>query len=535
MATLATITVANGAQQSFDGVGFFLDGHSGAVITPTDQATMAGFYIAGVGANTGLVGITPATIAPSKGATVDVSSIVTNVYTGGQYTATTNAGTTTWIMRSDSIPAYDATSSPTFLLNDIPDYARILSQAVDKFRVAGMIITHVDILNEPRSGASIATILPADWPSVINTLRADLDALGYNRDGSGTHQPVFIIGPSCSGTDISGSGNGFFNTIMAAIAASPTAWANFDVVSIHPYGQSMSLTAQGYLTANGTTKKCWATEMDDAAGLIDTVNVVVGDQLGLAMHMARVLNNYNLGVSRACGFNAYASTQRNFTCAFNGYGTSSNPVVNHPLQHYYGWKALNQIMTTGGTLRHATSSIETLYTNGTINQHLYPMAGVNQNGKIFGALQNLTAATWTNDAAAGHAQAWCTFNSISTTNGAAVQTNGGPTGEATYDVTIDMTAEFPTKTATFTYYRTNVPSPFYGGGANVDGTLTPVSTTLQMTNGLMTIPLVGPLDFITFLENTPVIPPVMQATPQRGGNFYTHPRRGVPNHTHSRK
>lgn len=506
--TSLSITAASGAQQAFlrFGAGFFRIGASGNTdpTSPTQKAALENALLVPLKSSVRRIFTDPNGQIASQGSTPNVTTITSQLFTTGKYAAAVNAGTTAWIAVQGSIPSYDR-SGGTITGNGtgpassdgVSDYAIIQAQYCTALWANGFHITHIEILNEPNSGP-VKTIPSALWPQLVINTRAALDAAGF---GVNTATPIYILAPSSANCDAAGTNS--FGAILTAIAANPTAWAIFAGASGHSYDNDIDEAGKALLTANGRTIPFWETESDSWVDT-DQINELPSDPLNGACHVGRFINDLNHGASIWMPFGDWVAPARGNDSVI-GYADSmgANPTA---LQGFYYYQSLMDVIDAGWTARTCSSSVNT-----PISNYIWKLGHV---AKMYSTIgKNSTDSTWSGGVVNMTSNYWADTGGILTAlltsyglNGGTVPTLTGEVasvasymagvgGDTTYDLTITVTELSGSGTKTF-----NTWSQTASGAKTSRGTVT-------MTNGVMTLTNVLPLELVTYREVVTPPPP----------------------------
>ncbi|MBA3704943.1 MAG: T9SS type A sorting domain-containing protein [Bacteroidetes bacterium] len=372
--TSVTITVPNGARQTFQGFGTsqvdfaYTNAYQQLQQNQRDVLTKlvwgdAHFKILRLWFDTKISFL-------SSGQLVVPSNFSAGYINSGIITDALQAGASTLLLAPHGLPVYMDDGNGQLSDAYVTAYTTQLASAIKKIKDDyNIIINASGVMNEPNN-----TIKKSQWASIIKNFRTALDSRGL--------QNVKIIAPENANCD-----GGAYQT-FDSIKNDVTAWNSLGAFSTHSY--NMAADDNMVNRIKGTGKEYWITEASANGSEIS------GDAKAAASLASRVLNDFNHYVTHWIWFIGYATAdpkddQTRLIRYWN------NPFKYEILQPYYYIKQLSQTFDVGSVLRDATSSLEgdMLWTYGSRPQ-LTASCGKNPDGSWGIGLSNYTANDFTN-------------------------------------------------------------------------------------------------------------------------------------------
>lgn len=203
-------------------------------------------------------------------------------------------GCTTLLLAPNEVP--EAFAAPgarpgdafTYVADEhVASYAKLLADFLARAKAAGVAFNATGILNEPNDRP--IRFSTSQWPVIVKTLRAELDARGLN--------DVAIVAPESSNAD------GWAEEVIDALRKDPAAWAALGGVATHTY--NMGATAK--IRRQSAGKPYWQTESSTPGPEPDPA----AEQLNAATSMARVIGDLNHGVTHWLWFIGYEQSDDN--------------------------------------------------------------------------------------------------------------------------------------------------------------------------------------------------------------------------------
>jgi O-glycosyl hydrolase len=161
-------------------------------------------------------------------------------------------------------------------------YAKLLASAIDQLhKETGVQIDATGIINEPNDRPVRFTL--AQWPTMIKTLRRELDARGLHS--------VAIVAPEAASCD------DVAYDMVDVIRRDRLAWSSLQGIATHTYNMGATDEMAGKLLTS--PKTYWQTESSTPGP------EALGDTLNAAMSAARVVSDLNHGVTHWVWFIGY--------------------------------------------------------------------------------------------------------------------------------------------------------------------------------------------------------------------------------------
>ncbi len=291
----------------------------------------------------------------------------------GKLPAAIAAGAASLLLAPERIPPAMGDGRGFVRDDAIPAYAALLADFIRGFKDrTGILIDRCGVLNEPND----RPVKPSDaqWPVLIRTLRAALDARGLRTVG--------IVAPESAncGPDAYAA--------VDAIRADPGAWRALAGIATHSYNNA----ATEEMAGRREGKEYWTTEASDNGP------EAPGDAPRAASLASRFLNDANHGVTHWIHFVGFEADDPNDDATrILGYRPreATSPFRLTTYKKYFSYRQLARAFDVGAILRHCTSSLdgEMTFKYGR-KPRVNAAAARNPDGTWTIALSNFTAPTF---------------------------------------------------------------------------------------------------------------------------------------------
>ena len=387
-----TVTVQPGARQTFHGLGVseFNYGTSGAgtfnQLTPAQRALLWRLVYHDLHVTTLRLWYDPRRAAPTPGV-VNMSGFVQEFVTSGLIRGARQNGVKTLLLAPDHVPPYllQNPANPSSLIRDdqIRAYAVLLATMIQQVKQEGNVaLNATGIANEP------PWFTPAQMVQAVIDLRQELNRRGL--------QQVKIVAPESPNND------GTADAFLAALKASPQAWAALGAIATHSYNMAARPDEAAFVA--GTDKGFWITEAG-GGGLALPGSEGPDNGLEAASMASRFLNDMNEGVTRWIWFIGvmdvihWPQDDDNVQRLIE-YQPHRSTDWYLPLLKYYYLRQLSETFPVGTVFRHSISSLdgEMTYTYGR-KPRVNAAAARNPDGTWSIALSNFTSDQFLQDMA----------------------------------------------------------------------------------------------------------------------------------------
>ncbi len=443
-----TVTVQNGARQTFQGLGVSQGnwGRDYQKLSAPERAQLSKMLFGDLKLKSLRLWINLNEYAPDD-KTRTTADFRARYINSGLIADAQKNGVVNLLLAPDNAPPYlkikrDGGAQDFFIPREnLPAYAAVIADFIAQIRrETGVLIGVTGLQNEPND---LDRIAPADFGVAVKALRVALDERGL--------QAVQIIAPEQANVD------GTMEQSVDAIKADPQAWSALSAIASHSYNMAATeKIARTIAAPDGTNlKNYWQTEAS-ANGA-----EAPGDNLQAASLATRFLSDMNHRVTHWIHFiGAEIPDSKDNATRILAYTT--NPLQITKFRKYDYYRALSQTFDVGAQFRRSLSDKENemTWTYGP-KPRLTVAAARNPDGTWGIGISNFTAPNFAQKP-----------GNDGFTNGYSAQT---------FDVTVKVPE---LKGALFTIHR---------NGPNGDKT----DTAMMMRDGSITIKDVAPLELVT--------------------------------------